>query len=398
MATKSQLSPELKASRRQLVLHDGAAFLILTAITAVLFVATLLLFRSFSGHRVELAHRWAARGRLALQQKRPSDAIVAFRTSLSYSPGDRDNELLLAQSLADGDRLEEANDYFLNLWDAQPGDGFINLQLARLARRRTQTPAVVQSAIDYYHASIYGNWNGDGTSHRRDVRLELANYLIDVKQPSAARAELLIAAGNAPSSPDLQIALGDTLLRAGDTASALREYQQAFAEDPHNALAYDKAGHLAYQQGDYAHAREWLEHALRESAGVPGDAASSEDDTATLLKNSERILLLDPASAPAQAAHITRLLDNRSLALKRLSACTQQLTAQSSLPNSLQALDAQWAANKSVSRSSLLKDPTIEAPVQALINTTETLTSELCGPPTGDDAFLLLLAKQPATH
>ncbi len=397
MATKPQLSPELRASRRQLMIHDGLAFLILLAVTAVLFVLTLFLFRSFSAHRVELAHRYADRGRLDLQQNRPGDAIVAFRTSLSYSPGDRANELLLAQALADDNRLEEATDYFLNLWDAQPGDGFINLQLARLARRG-RTPSSVQSAIDYYHDSIYGNWNGDGTVHRRDVRLELANYLIDINRLPAARAELIIAAGNAPSIPDLQMALGDTLLRANDPVTALREYQQAFTEDPRNALAYSKAGHLAYRQGDYAHAREWLEHALRESAGAPDDAAAPEGDTTSLLKNSERILLIDPAAAPTQDARIIRLLDNRSLALKRLAACTQQLTAKSALPNSMLLLDAQWATVKTQSRASLLKDPSTEAPLKALINTTEILTSELCGPPAGDDALLLLLATQPATH
>ena len=393
MATKPHLSPELKATRRHLMVHDGLAFLILTVATAVLFVATLLLFRSFSAHRVELAHRWADRGRLALRQSRPSDAIAAFRTSLSYSPGDRANELFLAQALADDNRLEEANDYFLNLWDAQPGDGFINLQLARLARRRDQQ----QSSIDYYRASIFGNWNGDGTLHRRDIRLELANYLIDIKRLAAARAELIIAAGNAPSIPDLQIALGDTLIRAGDPASAIREYQQAFNEDPHSAIAFAKAGQLAYRQGDYTHARDWLEHALRESAGAPGDAAS-ENNVATLLKNSERILLLDPAAAPTQTARIIRLLDNRSLVVKRLSACTQQLASKSTLPNSMQLLDAQWKAARTQSRASLLKDPVAETTLQSLINTTEILTSELCGQPTGDDALLLLLAKQPETR
>ena len=393
MATKPAPNLELKASRRQLMVHDGIAFLILAVITAVLFVATLLLFRSFSAHRVELAHRWADRGRLALQQSRPADAIAAFRTSLSYAPGDRANEFLLAQALADDNRLEEATDYFLNLWDAQPGDGFINLQLARLARRN-RTQSSVQSAVDYYHDSIYGNWNGDGTLHRRDVRLELANYLIDINRQPAARAELIIAAGNAPSIPDLQIALGDTFIRAGDPANASREYQQAFTEDPRNAVAYAKAGQLAYQQADYAHARDWLEHALRESAGAPGDAAATESNTATLLKNSERILLLDPSNSPTQAARVTRLLDNRSLALKRLASCTQELSAKSALPNSMQLLNDQWAAAKSQSRSSLTKDPAAEAPLQAMIDTTEILTSELCAQPTGDDALLLLLSKR----
>jgi Tfp pilus assembly protein PilF len=361
----------------------------------VLFAVTLFLFRSFAAHRVELAQRYSSRGRAALTQGRPRDAIAALRTALSYRPGERGDELLLAQALGDDGRTDEATNYFLNLWDAQPGDGFINLQLARLARRR---PNEHQAAIEYYRASIYGSWNGDGTVHRREVRLELANYLIDLKQLPAAQAELLIAAGNAPAVPAIQIALGDAMLRAADPSNASRQYERAFAEDPRNAVAYEKAGRLAYQLGDYEHARDWLERGLRESAGAPGSAAEPEGDTASLLKNAERILLLDPARAATDDGRVTRLLDNQRTASKRLDACGKQwmnLAGQISLPDELPVLTAQWAAaSKSASRSALVHGPSLQATLQDLIDSTETLTAKLCGPPQGDDALLLLLAKQ----
>ena len=123
-------------TRRGLILHDALAFLALLATSVALFGVTLFLFRSFEQHRADLAVRWAERGRIALQQGKPDAAVTALRTALSYAPDERANQLLLAQALAKAGHTEEATNYFLNLWDARPGDGFINLQLARLARQK----------------------------------------------------------------------------------------------------------------------------------------------------------------------------------------------------------------------------------------------------------------------
>lgn len=382
---------ELRVSRRQLMLRDGLAFLVLTASTGVLFGITLLLFRSFSDHRAELAREFSERGHLALTQGRPRDAISDLRAALSYAPGERDYELMLAQALGDDGRIEEATNYFLNLWDAQPGDGFINLQLARLARRRNDQ----KHAIEYYRASIYGSWDGDGVVHRRDVRLELADYLIELKQFSVAQAELLIASSNAPSIPDLNIALGDKLLRVNDQADALKEYRKAMLEDPHHALAFAKAGRLAYQMGDYASAKEWLEKALRESAGAPGDAAEPAGDTATLLKNAERLLALDPERAADRGERVSRLLNEKAIARKRFDACAQQAGAKGTLSPAMQTLSARWsAANSETTRVALIKDPSNEELLGSLIGDSEVLATQVCGPAQDDDTLLLLLAGQ----
>ena len=84
---------QLKTSKRQLVLHDGVAFLILLAVTAVLFSVTLFLFRSFSAHRADIARDAGEDGRVALSQGRPRDAIVDLRTALSYAANNRGYEL-----------------------------------------------------------------------------------------------------------------------------------------------------------------------------------------------------------------------------------------------------------------------------------------------------------------
>jgi tetratricopeptide (TPR) repeat protein len=153
------------SAKRRLILRDALTFLSLTLITAVLFAVTLFLFHTFATHRQELAQRWAARGQAAIASGRPDQAIVALRGALSYAPGERSYELLLAQALGDAGHTEEAYNYFLGLWEAQPGDGFINLRLARLAAKKND----MQAAINYYRAAIYGTWEGDGVVGRGAV-------------------------------------------------------------------------------------------------------------------------------------------------------------------------------------------------------------------------------------
>jgi Tfp pilus assembly protein PilF len=377
----------LKSGRRHLLIHDGAAFLILTAITGVLFAVTLLLFRSFSSHRADLAIEAAAAGKEALAQHRPHDAIASLREALSYAPNQRDYQFLLAQALGEDGRIEEANNYFLNLRESQPGDGFINLQLARLARQRSQK----QQAVDFYRASIFGDWKGEGDIHRRAVRLELAKYLIEQNDMPEAQSELTIAASNARSVADaaLDLTFADAFFHADDNSDALRLYQKAMIDNPRDPIAFERAGRIAYHQGDFAHAAEWLEHALRESAGNPGSAADPEGDTATLQKNSERLLALAPTSATTRAERVTRELHNRALAKQRFDACLKQTPAPP-----LQSLNARWAAAAKTSRIALLSDRSTEANLNTLISDTEILTAHLCGEPKGDDRFLLILAQR----
>src|SRR5271156_3739899 len=232
--------------KRRLILHDAVTFLSLTLITAVLFAITLFLFRSFASHREELAQRWSERGRAALSSGHPDQAIVALRTALSYSPGNRTYELLLAQALGDAGHLDESYNYFLGLWDTQPGDGFINLRLARLAAVKKD----MQSAVNYYRGAIYGTWEGDGVVRRREVRLELSRYLIAHHDLSSARTELLVAGGNAPDDMGLALTVAPLLEQAGAPADALNYYRKVLTREPRNRTALEGAGRLEYGLGN----------------------------------------------------------------------------------------------------------------------------------------------------
>jgi tetratricopeptide (TPR) repeat protein len=386
------LATETESStKRRLILRDALTFLGLMLITVVLFVITLFLFRTFAAHREELAQRWSARGQAAISSGHPDEAIVALRAALSYAPGERSYERLLAQALGDAGHTEESYNYFLGLWEAQPGDGIINLRLARLAAKKND----VQAATNYYRASIYGTWEGDGAVRRRDVRLELSRYLLAHRNLSSARTELLIAGGNAPEDVDLARTVAPLLEQAGDPNDALAYYQKILAREPENRDALEAAGRLEYGSGRFDEAHALLERAVRGHAGENPSATVSPAIT-DMLNNSARVLALAPLKKLSPAERAERVLGARDLAKKRFESCNAQVAAASGLSAPLQTLGQRWSAKEAtVNRAALLNDSSEEDAVMTLVYDTEAQTSQICGAPVGDDAMLLLLAKSP---
>lgn len=381
---------EVSIAKRRLFLRDSLTFLVLTLLTGVLFLITLFLFRSFSAHRQQLAVRWSGRGKAAIDAGKPDQAMVALRTALSYAPGTRSYELLLAQALADAGHMDEASNYFMNLWVTQPGDGFINLELARLSAKRNDPP----NAIKYYRASIYGTWEGDGVVRRREVRLELARYLIAQKYTNAARIELLIAAGNSPSDPSLNITLAGLLVQTGDVADGFTYYKKALQRDPKNQAALQGAGRTAYALGNFAEAHSLLERAIESK--VSSEKLNVSDDLAAMLDSSKRILELDPSGKLRPAERVRRILADSVISKKRFDGCLAKLGAVNALPPALQELKSRWAdSNATMSRSVLLRSLARQDTAVQLIFDTELQTIQFCGAPEGDDALLLLLAKSP---
>jgi tetratricopeptide (TPR) repeat protein len=381
---------EFSSARRRLLLRDAVTFLGLTLLTAVLFAVTLFLFRSFTTHRAELAQRWSERGREALKAGRPDQAIVALRTALSYAPNERPYELLLAQALGDAGHLDEAYNYFLGLWESAPGDGFINLRLARLAAEKKET----QAAVNYYRAAIYGTWEGDGTVRRREVRLELARYLIAHHDNNSARSELLIAGGNNPNDVDVELSLADLLQQADDRADALNYYQKVLAQDPKNEPALAAAERMEYDGGNFDEAHRLLEEEAANEQERTGVRVSAGD--ATMLENLARIISLDPAQKLSPGERVERILRARDLAKKRFDDCNAQVSAAKPSASPLQSLGARWTSEvASQSLAVLTKDPAAQDATMRLIFDTELQTNQICGAPSGDDALLLLLAKSP---
>ncbi len=376
-------------SRRRLIIRDSLVFLGLTAVTVALFVVTFFLFRSFAAHRTELGKRWSDRGRAALQRNQPEQAIDSLRTALSYVPGERSYELLLAQALAQAGHTEEAYNYFSGLWDVQPGNGFINLELARLAAQKKEQRA----AVNFYRASIYGTWEGDGAVRRRTVRLELIRYLLKTGDTTAARGELLVAQGNTDNDPAFAFEVGSLYEQAGDRTNALDAYKKAADADPKNPLPLAAAGTLTYDMGEFATARDLLRQALRADEVAGGHEVQERTALADLLQKSDRILELVPSRKLTSEQRVTRLLLLRDLARKRLGVCGAMPQG---LPPQLEEINARWpAALKADTRRALLRDASRQDQLLQLIFDTESQADGPCGPAKGDDALLVLLSHDP---
>ena len=221
---------------------------VLSLSTLALFAITSFLFRSFSARRVELGRQFASSGQKALRQGAPEQAVRDLRVSLAYAPDEASNQLLLAEALAQAHHPEQARGYFLALLDEQPADGFLNLQLARLARERKDT----QAAIPYYRAAAVGNWNGDSMNERFHAQLELADYLSDLGDLRSARAELLVAAADAPEDATVETLLGNEFERTKDPTEALKLYTKALKLDPKNAAALNGARRVMDEIGETA--------------------------------------------------------------------------------------------------------------------------------------------------
>lgn len=377
-------------ARRRLMLRDGLSMLSLLLITGLLFAITLFLFRSFTSHRADLAQRWSDRGRSALQANRAAEAIVDLRTALLYAPGTRSYELLLAQALSDAGvqqkkpgLIDEAYNYFLGLWETTPGDGNINLALARLAAQKGNR----DDAVHYYRAAIYGTWDeGNGVEHRAVVREELARYFVDRHEFQNARTELLIASGNTPDTYERDLTFGQLLEAAQYPADALAYYQKALATRPDDPMALESAGRLAYSMADYDSAHRLLERAAARHA-------PNATNDAQLAHTAAAIAALDPAPSLPQRERAARIIKIRGIARERFDACKQQTSGGQPAPPVLQTLATQWTEPDATSSlTSMLRDPSRQDPALQLAYDTERELQSLCGAASGDDALVLQLA------
>jgi len=441
--TIHQGTPEVRAARRKLLFQDTIALLTLLLIALVLSGLTYLLHRSFEDHRIELAQRWRLRGEQDLQKGQSQAAIIALRAALSYIPDlatERTTEIELAEALAQAGRTQEAVAYFNTLRDQEPGSGIVNLQLARLAVRQNQ-PAL---AIGYYQTALDGTWEGDGYERRRDVRLEMAKYLIQVHQYSRARTELLISAGNAPDNPDLKLEIAGLLEQCQSPADALEIYRSLAQRRDAPWAALAGAGRTAYVLGEFALAHEYLDRATDASAFRQQPQA---DQTAVLnmQKTAQQLLALYPANDLSIRERAARVLEDVTIARARFQNCQAPVASQpmaavkvstpqipsgtlplnplaraasraasrakallvpspvlpvSDITTTSQAtaaaLAARWAAVPSQLRLfQLEQNPEMEQTLMQLVYDTENDAATRCGTPQGNDVLLYRIAQAP---
>jgi len=363
------------------------ALLAIVSITLVfLFVFTGIVVGRY--HRLEkrLAQDWYDRGQQALKARQAPVALADFRNALAYS---RDNpifQLRLAQALAATGRVPEARTYLLSVRERDPGNGPVNLELARLAAIEHSIP----DAVQYYHNAVYCEWEGDAAVQRRAVRLELVKFLLDADQKAAARAELIGVAGNLPPDAPMHIEVGSLLVSAGAYDDALTLFRQALAAQPRSPMALAGVGACYYYTGRYALAEPYLNRALRLNPKLT--------ETGAMRDTVRAVMELDPfARWLDEQQREQRARRDFELAMTRLQSCAGQrgVDLQSEGNDPLLSLYAQATALEATTpRRAFGASSESVSRTMDLVFDIEKQTSQACGEPQGLDLALLLIARE----
>ncbi len=371
--------------------RQTASFTLVLALTAGLTTVAILLNRGYQSLQENLAQQWLARGDAALSAGKANLAVEDFRNALAYAHDDPRFRLRLAEALLAANHPDEALAHFLSLWQDEPGNGEINLELARIAVRKHEE----QDALRYYHASVYGAWSTDPEASRRQARLELIAYLLAHKDKTQAQAEVAAFAGNLPRKSLLRIEAGKLFVETGDYNDALAQYREVLEFDRRNPSALAGVGDAAFHLGRYRDAQRYLEAAVREN---PGDSASAQ-----LLQTVNLALHWNPfvrGIGPAER-------DRRALAAffqagRRLQECAPakgtSLPAgqqNGALESALQTLYSRWLELKPrMTERNLRRDPDLLDSAMDLVFAIEQQAEQECGAPSGPDLALLLIARE----
>lgn len=355
----------------------------LSAALVVFFLFVSGLSQVYHAQRQALGNRWFNRGVADLNSNSFAAAVTDFRTALLYSRDDYPYQLNLAEALIGMKHTGEASAYLLNLWDREPEDGLVNLELARIAAQQRQT----KEAVRYYHDAVYAVWPGEHDWKRRDARFELIELLLKIGDKAQAQAELIALSENVGEDPTQQERIGDLFLRAEDYDHALAAYRVSLRSDKHNEADLAGAGYAAFQLGQYPLAQHYLE------AAVAYDLHDSQ--SAERLKMTEMVLQMNPFRRQISAEERSRIvIDDFAIAGQRLKTCAVPKSASPRGGTSPASLADEWAEMKSkMTEARLRANPELVDSAMDLVFRIERQTSILCGPPAGEDKALLLIAK-----
>jgi tetratricopeptide (TPR) repeat protein len=355
---------------------------LLAVLGVIFFLAVAGLSRAYHAQRDSLGNRWFSRGVADLSARHFDSAVTEFRAALLYSRDNYAYQLNLAEALIGLKRTTEAYSYLVNLWDRQPEDGVVNLELARIAAQQGQT----DKAQRYYHNAIYAVWPGDQEVKRRDTRLELIEFLLSIHAKAQAQSELIALEENLGDEPSQQEHVGDLFLRAQDYEHALASYRLSLRSERHNEPAMAGAGWAAFELGRYPVAERYLQEAV---AGNTSDMQSADR-----LKATELVLRMDPFRRQISVAQrdkiVVEAFETAGQRLKSCGAATSAAVPTAAQPN----LADRWAKMKpQISEEHLRRDPDLVEQAMDLVFTIERQTSGTCGTPAGVDMALLRIAK-----
>ncbi|MGH9498608.1 MAG: tetratricopeptide repeat protein [Terriglobales bacterium] len=374
-----------ESGRRFYLGREPATLAVLSVLAVVVFLAVAGLSRVYHAQQESLGNRWFTRGLVDLKAQRFDRAVSEFRTALIYSRDNYAYQLNLAEALMGMKRTSEAYAYFINLWEREPENGLVNLELARIAAQKGQT----DQAMRYYHNAIYATWPGDQEVERRNARLELIEFLLGINAKTQAQSELIALVANLDGDPALHARAGDLFLRAQDYEHALAEYRLSLKIERHNPAALAGAGWAAFELGRYPLAQRYLQGAV--------SANPSDTQSAARLKLTELVLEMDPFQRQISAAERDRIvIKSFAAAGERLKACPAVENLKEGTPSTggQQSLGEKWETMKPrVTLQGLRRDPDLVERAMEVVFGIERQTSVACGSPSETDKALLLIAK-----
>jgi tetratricopeptide (TPR) repeat protein len=364
--------------------REAVVSLVLSVIAIAAFAGVLGLTTRFHSWQASLAERMYGRGERDLQNGQARAAIEDFRSALSF---DRDNSLYqfrLAQALEAEGRFEEAESYLMNLWDHQPQNGMVNVQLARLAGHRD----AVNQALRYYHNAIYGIWENQPDENRRAARLELIEYLLKRNARAQVQSELIAMQAGLPPDPRLHLRIAELFFQIDDYENAFAQFRQVLPLDRGNVQAAAGAGEAAFNLGRYRTAVRYLETAV--TANHKDEVSRKNLNTANLILES------NPFRRNVSLSERKRRVQNafRS-ASARLNECMHgrgESTSSGATESSVEKLYTQETGLKLRLHGRALDDPDFRENVMDFVFEVEEQT-EHCGSPTGLDQALLLIGR-----
>ncbi|HEU5351886.1 MAG TPA: tetratricopeptide repeat protein [Terracidiphilus sp.] len=377
-ASKRFHFPSLEFRREPLTLF------LLTGLAIILVAIVALFSRLYHAKLESLAEEWSSRGSADLDAHHYADAVVDYRTALLY---DRDNDsyqLNLAEALIGHngkDETDEAATYLINLWDRQPENGTVNLELARIAASKGQT----DRAIRFYNNAIYAIWPGDQEQARHTVRLELIALLMRIHSTVQAQSELIALADNLGEDPPAQAHAAGLFYQTGDYEQALNEYRVSLRGEPHNADALAGAGQAAFKLNQFRLAHRYLRDAVF--------LRPTDKDSAQLLKLSNLVLQMDPFRQQIRAVDRERIvISDFAAAGNRLKSCTVT-GVNSATATRQQSLQQSWNKLKpQVTGRGLRRNPDLINTAMSLVFQVERAGNDACGPGSDTDKALSLIA------
>lgn len=351
----------------------------LTVLAVVSFVAVTGLSRAHQAQRQAIGERWFNRGAADLNAKRYDAAGTDFRAALLYSPDESSYQLKLAEALIGQGHTGQALAYLKNLWDREPENGIVNLELARIAAQRGET----DDAIRFYHNAVYAVWPSDQEGMRGDARLELIDLLLRIRDKALAQGELIALAASVGPDPVQQGRIAELFLRAEDYEHAKGAFETVLKSEGHNAAALAGAGYAAFELGQYALAQHYLQAALAVNAS---DTASADR-----LKTAQMVLQMNPFRRQIPIVERNRIVvEAFQAAGERLRTCKLSFISGTTLPS----LNDEWTHLKpQINRQGLRRNPDRVEIAMDLVFRIERETSTVCGTPTGTDLALLLISK-----